>query len=329
MVNVLTPNTTISDAGLTNNEIKTFYKKGLIRYSEKRTVFNQFGTKATIPKNEGGTYEWRRATQLTKVTGASVLIATEGSTPNGSTLSFNKVTAAPAQYGDYYPGTDRLNATIYDPIRAIVIDAQAYQVAQVVDNLIQVGVLAGSTNHQFSSLTGTNTARNQVKTADVLNELELRKAVRTLRRNSARPISDGEFVAVIHPDTTYSLFSDPDIREALVTAKMQAAGGKAGSLFTGEIGSYMGISFVESELAPVALAAGFNSQTVYLTVVFGMDYFGKVDISGLTLDSIFHDVGSAGAADPLNQRWTQGWKLTHASQILNELNAVVIEHSNF
>jgi hypothetical protein len=48
----------------------------------------------------------------------------------------------------------------------------------------------------------------------------------------------------------------------------------------------------------------------------------------LNTDSIFHGVGSAGAADPLNQRWTQGWKTVHASKILNELNAVVLRHSN-
>jgi N4-gp56 family major capsid protein len=320
-------NTTASDAGLTANEIKTFYKKGLIKYSEKRTVFNQFGQSATIPRNQGTAYEWRRATQLSKVTGAAVAL-TEGVTPTGSTISFNKVTATPAQYGDFYAGTDKLDVTIYDPLRTIIVDAQAYQMAQVLDNLIQTGVLAGSTNHQFSSVTGTRTARNQITTGDILNETEIRKAVRTLRRNSARPVRDGLFVAVIHPDTTYTLFADPDIRDAMVTAKQQNGGGAAGSLFTGEIGNYMGVTFVESELAPVFANAGAGGTVnVYCSVFFGTDYFGKVDISGLNTDSIFHDVGSAGAADPLNQRWTQGWKTTHASQILNELNAVVVEHA--
>jgi hypothetical protein len=30
----------------------------------------------------------------------------------------------------------------------------------------------------------------------------------------------------------------------------------------------------------------------------------------------------------MNQLWTQAWKTTHASKILNELNAVVLEHAN-
>lgn len=303
-------------------EMKTFYKKGLIKFAEKRTVFNQFGQSATISRNQGKIWEWRRPSQLTKITGAAALL-TEGTTPTGSTLTFANITATPLQYGDYFAGSDVIDATIYDPLRTVVVDAQAYQMAQVIDNLIQIGVLAGSTNHQFSSVSGTRTATNQITTADILNETEIRKAIRTLRRNSARPLDGGKWVAVIHPDTWFTLTQDPDIREAIIYAK-----GGGGSLFTGELGEYMGVRWVDSELAPVNATGGAGSIPVYSTVFFGMDYFGKVDISGLNTDSIFHDVGSAGAADPLNQRWTQGWKTTHASKILNELYAVVVEHAN-
>lgn len=324
---VPSPLNVTTDSTVASVEIKTFYKKGLIKFAEKRTVFNRFGQSVTIPRNQGGTYEWRRASQMTKITGAAAAL-TEGTTPSGSALTFEKITATPLQYGDYYAGSDKLDVLIYDPIRTIVVDAQAYQMAQVIDNLIQIGVLAGSTNHQFSSVTGTRTARNQITQGDILSETEIRKAVRTLRRNAARPLEGGNFVAVIHPDTTYSLFADPDIREAMIQAKQQNSGSRAGSVLTGDVGEYMGVSFVESELAPTDATGGAGSIPVYLSVFFGMDYFGKVDINGLNTDSIFHGVGSAGVGDPLDQRWTQGWKTTHASKILNELNAVVVEHAN-
>lgn len=311
-----------TDAGF-SVEIKTFYKKGLIYFAEKRTVFNQFGQSATIPRNQGKTYEWRRPSQFTKVTGAAAVL-TEGTTPTGSALTYAAITASPAQYGDYFAGSDVIDATIYDPIRTYVVDAQAYQMAQIIDNLIQIGVLAGSTNHQFSSVTGTRTARNQITTGDIINETEIRKVIRTLKRNSARPVRSGKFVAVIHPDTWFTLTQDPDIREMIIYAD----GSGKGSTFTGELGTIWGVTFVESELAPSDATGGAGGIPVFLSVFFGMDYFGKVDISGLNTDSIFHDIGSAGAADPLNQRWTQGWKTTHASKILNELYAVVLEHAN-
>jgi N4-gp56 family major capsid protein len=320
---MVSPINVTGDATVASVEIKTFYKKGLIKFAEKRTVFNQFGMKATIPKNEGGTYEWRRASQFTKITGAATLL-TEGVTLGGSSLTFEKITATPLQYGDYYAGSDMISQLTYDPILTVVVDAQAYQLAQVLDNLIQIAVLAGSTNHLYAG-TG-NGATNQVATGDIITEEEIRRAVRVLENNSAQKIS-GNYVAVIHPNTKFTLFADPDMREALINSKNSRNSSGAGSLFTAEIGEYMGVRFVESELAPKAALGGENSQDVYKTIFFGADYFGKVDLTGLNTDSIYHAVGSAGAADPLNQRWTQGWKTTHASKILNELNAIVLEHS--
>lgn len=320
---MVSPINVTTDATVASVEMKTFYKKGLIKFAEKRTVFNQFGVKATIPKNQGGVYEWRRASQLTKITGAAAVL-TEGVTPTGSSLTFEKITATPLQYGDYYAGSDLINELIYDPILTIVTDAQAYQMAQIMDNLIQIAVLAGATNQLYAG-TG-NTATNQVAAGDIITEEEIRKAVRVLENNSAQKIN-GNYIAVIHPNTKFTLFADPDIREALINSRNMRGGNNAGSLFTGEIGEYMGVRFVESELAPRTATGGEDAQDVYKTIFFAADYFGKVELTGLNTDSIFHGVGSAGAADPLNQRWTQGWKMTHASKILNELNAVVLQHS--
>lgn len=313
------------------DEIKTFYKKGLLKFAEKRTVLNQFGQDATIPPNQGLTYEWRNVSQMTKVTGAATLL-TEGVTPNGSSLTFTKLTATVAQYGDYYAGTDVIDATIYDPIRTIVVDAQSYQMAQVMDNLIQVAAVQAATNRRYA---GAATSRATIAQTDVISETEIRKVVRDMRRNSAKALRDGKFVAVIHPDTTYTLFQDPDIREAMLRAKDQSSGDRAGSLFTGEIGEYMGVIFVETELAKVVLKTVVDNGVpanatvdVYNTIFFAANYFGKIKLTGLNSDSIFHDVGSGGTADALNQRWSQGWKMTFGSRILFPLYAVVLEHAN-
>jgi len=332
-----------TDAGVGTNdvrdEMKTFYKKGLLKYAEKRTVLAQFGQDATIPRNQGMIYEWRIASQLTKVTGAATLISTEGATPDGSSLHFVKMTATTAQYGDYYAGSDILDETIYDPIRTIVVDAQAYQMAQVMDNLIQVAAVKAATNRRYSNAaSGGTTTHATIAQGDIITETEIRKVVRDLRRASAKPLRDGNFVAVIHPDTTYTLFQDPDIREAMVNSKLMKDGSKAGSLFTGEIGEYMGVTFIETELAKVVLATVDDGAAawetvnatvdVYQTIFFAADYFGKIKLTGLNSDSIYHPVGSSGAADALNQRWTQGWKMTFGARLLFPLYAVVLEHAN-
>lgn len=132
-----------ADAGL-SAEMKTFYNKALLKLAEKATVLDQFGAATTIPKNGGKTIEWRRPSQFTDLTGASTAL-TEGVTPTGSTLTINAITATVAQYGDFYAGSDALSMTTIDPMLSIVTDAQAYQMARVLDNLIGTVIYAGTT----------------------------------------------------------------------------------------------------------------------------------------------------------------------------------------
>ena len=99
---MVSPINVTTDATVASVEIKTFYKRGLIKFAEKRTVFNQFGMKATIPKNEGGTYEWRRPSQLTKITGGK---ATYFGTPfttddkDGAVTAYSGAASTPPQNG--------------------------------------------------------------------------------------------------------------------------------------------------------------------------------------------------------------------------------------
>jgi N4-gp56 family major capsid protein len=74
----------------------------------------------------------------------------------------------------------------------------------------------------------------------------------------------------------------------------------------GEIGSYADIRFVESNNAKIKLLAGESSQDVYCTLVFGANAYGITRISGEALKNIVKPLGSAGSADPLDQRATSG-----------------------
>lgn len=68
---------------------------------------------------------------------------------------------------------------------------------------------------------------------------------------------------------------------------------------------------------------GVNGEPVYSTIILGKDAFGS---SGdKTVEMINKELGSAGTADPLNQRGTYGWKGYHFSMILEQLKLVRIE----
>lgn len=64
--------------------------------------------------------------------------------------------------------------------------------------------------------------------------------------------------------------------------------------------------------------AGKNNTAVFPTLFLGKDAFGNVSINGENAHVIVKQLGSAGSADPLDQRSTIGWKSLYAAKILQE-----------
>lgn len=73
--------------------------------------------------------------------------------------------------------------------------------------------------------------------------------------------------------------------------------------------------------------AGKDGSAIYFTTLFGLNAYGITDISGLGLQHIVKQLGSAGTGDPLNQRSTVGWKATKCAERLIEAYMLRIEHS--
>ncbi len=71
--------------------------------------------------------------------------------------------------------------------------------------------------------------------------------------------------------------------------------------------------------------AGSESRDVYATLIFGDNAFGTTSITGGGLEHIVKQLGSAGSADPLNQRASVGWKATKATVRLVEAFMVRVE----
>lgn len=67
-----------------------------------------------------------------------------------------------------------------------------------------------------------------------------------------------------------------------------------------------------------------NGKPVYSTLVLGANAYGVTDPKS-TIESITKALGSAGTADPLNQRSSMGWKAYHLAKILVDMYMVRIE----
>lgn len=291
-------------------EMKIFYDKALIRLAEPALIHDQFGQKRPIPSGNGRTIEFRKFNSLPKISTPLV----EGVTPDGQNYGVTAITATVLQYGAYITTTDMLNLTAFDNNMAEITKILASQAGRTSDTLTR-DVLAAGTNVMYA---GGKTSRADLTAADTLKISDIKKAVRILKRVNA-PTINGDYVAIIHPDTTYELMNDNE----WIDANKYAGSGR---IFEGEIGKMYGVRFVESTEAKIFSNAG--SLPIYGTLVLGQNAFGVTSINGGGIQTIAKQLGSGGTADPLNQRATMGWKLNKVAKILTEEYMVRIEHTS-
>lgn len=293
-------------------ELQTFYDKNLLKRLLPELVHAQWAQKRPIPKNGGKTIQFRRFSPLAPATTP----LTEGVTPTGNSLNVTEITATVAQYGDYIEISDILDLTAIDPILVETGRLLGEQAGLTIDHLVR-DVLVTGTTVQYAN---GKLSRAEIATGDNLTVNEIRKAVRTLKRNKARKI-EGGYVAIVEPGTTYDLQSDPDWKDA-----QKYAGSKR--IFNGEIGELYSVRFVETTEAKKFPGAGAAGIDVYATLILGADAYGIVDVAGSgAVKNIIKPFGSAGTADPLDQRASSGWKVLFTTKILEDLAILRIEHA--
>jgi len=71
--------------------------------------------------------------------------------------------------------------------------------------------------------------------------------------------------------------------------------------------------------------AGAAGRDVYSTLFIGADAYGTTKVSGGGLQTFVKQLGSAGSADPLNQRATVGWKAVKTAIILTQAFMLRVE----
>lgn len=282
------PNTQTTLTGDLSPEMKVFYSDYLIDNATPKLVHDQFGQKHPIPKNGGKTIEFRKFSPLPK----ALTPLTEGVTPDGQSLTVTTIEATVAQYGNYVTLSDVLMLTAIDPMLVQATKLLGNQAGATLDTITRE-VLNAGTNVQYA---GGVTSRGAV--AAKLTVDEIKRAVRALKTQNADKIGDS-YVAIIHPDCTYDLQSDPEWQ--------RVKDYDPSDWYEGEIGRIHGVRFVETTEAKVWEEAGSDSKTVYSTLVLADNAYGVTEITGGGLEHIVKQLGSSGTADPLNQRATAGY----------------------
>lgn len=303
------PNTnTTTSEGLTQ-EMRTYYADFLIDNAEPELIHDQFGQKHPIPSGSGKEIQFRKYDSLPKL----LVPLTEGVTPSGQSLSMSTVTQKVKQYGGYIELSDMLLLAAVDNNMVQATRLLGGQAGRTLDTITRE-VLNGGTNVLYA---GGKASRSAITSTDKLTVDLVKRAVRILKIMNA-PKIDGSYVGIIHPDAEYDLTNDPDWKNPHQYQDTTA-------IYEGEIGKIAGVRFVECNEAKVFAGKGANGVDVYSTLILGADAYGVTEIKGGGLEHIVKQLGSAGTADPLNQRATVGWKATKTATRLVEQYMVRIE----
>ena len=289
-----------TDSGL-SVENKTFYDMTLIDEASPNLVHDQFGQKRPIPKNGGKKIEFRKFASLPKATTP----LTEGVTPDGKKLEAEKIEAEVAQYGDYIVQSDILELTSIDNTIVEATKILGRQAGLTLDTITRNIMQSGTNVYYCPKSDGTPVeSRSALDATCTLTVDVVKRVVAILKKNNA-PKINGDYVAIIHPFVAYDLMSDPAWIEAHKYATPD-------NIYEGEIGKVAGVRFVET-----------SEAKIYEGGVFGCLFladgaYGVTEITGGGLETIIKQKGSAGTADPLNQRSSIGWKAIKTAEILIE-----------
>ena len=284
-------------------EMKTFYDMTLIDEATSNLVHDQFGQKRPIPANGGKTIEFRKFAPLAKATTP----LTEGVTPDGKSLSVSTITATVAQYGDFVTQTDVLELTSLDNTILEATKLLGRQAGLTLDTIVR-NVLQSGTNVTYCpkiAADGTETAVTSRSDLDDTCQLTvdvIQQVVAKLRAQNA-PTIGGKYVAIIHPFVAYDIMRDKEWIEAHKYSNPTP-------LFEGEIGEIAGVRFVQTTEAKIYEGGVFGS------LFLGEGAYGVTEITGGGLQTIVKQKGSAGTADPLDQRSSVGWKAIKTAELL-------------
>lgn len=304
-------------------EVNNFYDRTLLMRALPLFVHTRWAQVRDIPRNAGTkTIKFRRYANLA----AATTPLQEGISPNGSQLSVSDITASVEQYGDYVTVTDVLSYESEDAVLMEAAEVLGDQAADTLDQLTR-DILAAGTSVTYSG--SLNTQTSDVAAGDVITYGNLDTVCLNLKNNNAKPIT-----TMINPSTGYNTTPIPacfiGIIHPEITAKVATFTGwtpvekypSQQGVMEGEVGSYSAngskIRFVETTNAKIKASAGTGLIDVYCTLIFGKEAYGITRISGEALKNIVKPLGSAGTADPLDQRATSGWKGTFVAKILND-----------
>lgn len=280
------------------NLMQIFYDKVFLDRAELMIVYDYGSQKRTMPKNSGKTVYFNRFSPLAVATTA----LTEGTNPSAVSMSTTIVSATVAEYGTYTVVSSLFDMTSIDEGLKEHIEVMGQNAGETLDTLIAKELSANATAQIVSGKVLT-----AVAATDTLTGAEIRKAVRTLKKNKAKMFDNGMFRGIVSVSQAYDLRGNSDWLAANTYVSTEF-------YKNGKIGSLHGVDFVETN-NEVYEASTVN---VYHSYIFGKNAYGTLKLAGQPDKMIYvKKPGTQDTSNPLDLYSTIGWKATFVAKVLN------------
>ena len=271
-------------------EMMTYLERTFLERSKQQNIHGEGAKEKSHTKNNGKTVTFNRYSPLTTATTA----LTEGTNPSESNISGTTVNATVAEYGNFDKISSLLNNTSIDRAAKEKTEVMAQNASETIDTLDRNELFTGATV-QLAAGRANITA---ITSADVLTVAEVRKAVRTLKKNNAIPYGDGYFLGKVGPDTAYDVMSD----SVWINAHTYKDGGE---LYKGEIGKLHRVRFLECSSNQKSES---STVTVFSNFFHGQEAFGRVKLDGENFGLKIKQSDKTDTSNPLDMFMTVGWK---------------------
>lgn len=284
-----------------SQEMSTYYEKVFLARAEYEYIFSQGGQMRTQPANEGKSIVFTRHTPLATATTA----LTEGTNPGEVNLTATNVSATLAEYGTTVRISRFLSLTSIDANNKEKIEVVGQNMGETLDELTRNELFTGATT-QFA---GGATALSAIASTNVLTIAEIRKAVKTLKKNKARRYQDkvASWMGKLGPDTSYDLTSD----STFLSADIYDNG--AQKLYNGELGTILSVRLIESPNQK----SESSTVTVFSNFIHGSDAFGTIDLDADKPQLYIIPHTKVDSGNPAGRFSLVSWAATKVDKTLN------------
>lgn len=229
--------------------------------------FDQLSTvRATNQAMPGNTVTFTKYADL----GEATTPLSETVDPFAVGLTENQLSVTLLEYGNVVMTTAKVRALAFLDVDTDAANVVGFNAGVSVDTLAREAVAIG-TNVVFASGTTVPTTRGSVEAEDIISGNDVRKVTAQLRTANVPTLGAGMYVGMMHPNVSFDFRGAngaADFRDPHVYVDTE-------NIYTGEIGSWEGVRFIETARTKVFTAAGSGGIDVYATHIVGFQALAK------------------------------------------------------